>query len=59
MFWLTYFLAIEVLRSELQNQVLANYEDLLSQATWVEKLEDVLSIMQTHVQVSRRIIKLM
>ncbi|KAL2750038.1 conserved oligomeric Golgi complex subunit 5 [Vespula maculifrons] len=42
--------AIEVLRSELQNQVLANYEDLLSQATWVEKLEDVLSIMQTHVQ---------
>ena len=43
--------AIEVLNAELQKQVLANHEDLLSQATWVEKLEGVLSIMQSHVQV--------
>ena len=42
--------AIEVLNAELQKQVLANHEDLLSQATWVEKLEGVLSIMQSHVQ---------
>ncbi|CAK9805208.1 Conserved oligomeric Golgi complex subunit 5 [Anthophora plagiata] len=42
--------AIEILNTELQKQVLANHEDLLSQATWVEKLEGVLSIMQSHVQ---------
>ncbi|XP_053975408.1 conserved oligomeric Golgi complex subunit 5 isoform X1 [Hylaeus volcanicus] len=42
--------AIEVLNAELQKQVLANHKDLLSQATWVEKLEGVLSIMQSHVQ---------
>lgn len=42
--------AIEILNAELQKQVLANHEDLLSQATWVEKLEGVLSIMQSHVQ---------
>lgn len=36
---------------ELQRQVLANHEDLLSQATWVEKLEGVLFIMQSHIQV--------
>ncbi|KAG7197156.1 hypothetical protein KM043_007239 [Ampulex compressa] len=42
--------AIEILNVELQKQVLANHEDLLSQATWVEKLEGVLSIMQSHVQ---------
>ncbi|XP_028523386.2 conserved oligomeric Golgi complex subunit 5 [Apis cerana] len=42
--------AIEILNTELQKQVLANHEDLLSQATWVEKLESVLSIMQLHVQ---------
>ncbi|CAD1472025.1 unnamed protein product, partial [Heterotrigona itama] len=41
---------IEILNAELQKQVLANHEDLLSQATWVEKLEGVLSIMQLHVQ---------
>jgi hypothetical protein len=39
------------LDKELQKQVLANHEDLLSQATWVEKLEGVLAVMQTHVQV--------
>ncbi|XP_011869002.1 PREDICTED: conserved oligomeric Golgi complex subunit 5 [Vollenhovia emeryi] len=42
--------AIEVLNAELQRQVLANHEDLLSQATWVEKLEGVLFIMQSHIQ---------
>ncbi|XP_012536176.1 conserved oligomeric Golgi complex subunit 5 isoform X1 [Monomorium pharaonis] len=42
--------AIEVLNAELQRQVLVNYEDLLSQATWVEKLEGVLFIMQSHIQ---------
>lgn len=46
-------LAIEVLNAELQRQVLANHEDLLSQATWVEKLEGVLSIMQSHIQVRK------
>lgn len=44
-------IAIEILNAELQKQVLANHEDLLSQASWVEKLEGVLSIMQLHVQV--------
>jgi hypothetical protein len=39
------------LDKELQKQVLTNHEDLLSQATWVEKLEGVLAVMQTHVQV--------
>ncbi|XP_011685986.1 PREDICTED: conserved oligomeric Golgi complex subunit 5-like [Wasmannia auropunctata] len=42
--------AIEVLNAELQRQVLLNHEDLLSQATWVEKLEGVLFIMQSHIQ---------
>lgn len=42
--------AIEVLNAELQRQVLANHEDLLSQATWVEKLEGVLFIIQSHIQ---------
>lgn len=41
---------ILLLDKELQKQVLENHEDLLSQATWVEKLEGVLSSMQTHVQ---------
>ncbi|EZA54454.1 conserved oligomeric Golgi complex subunit 5 [Ooceraea biroi] len=42
--------AITVLNTELQRQVLANHEDLLSQATWVEKLEGVLFVMQSHIQ---------
>lgn len=45
-------LGIALLDKELQRQVLANHEDLLSQATWVEKLEGVLSVMQSHVQVT-------
>jgi hypothetical protein len=44
-------LGIALLDKELQRQVLANHEDLLSQATWVEKLEGVLAVMQSHVQV--------
>jgi hypothetical protein len=39
------------LDKELQKQVLDNHENLLSQATWVEKLEGVLTVMETHVQV--------
>jgi hypothetical protein len=45
-------LGIALLDKELQRQVLANHGDLLSQATWVEKLEGVLSVMQSHVQVT-------
>jgi hypothetical protein len=45
-------LGIALLDKELQRQVLANHEDLLSQATWVEKLEGVLAVMQSHVQVT-------
>ncbi|KAK7861909.1 hypothetical protein R5R35_010941 [Gryllus longicercus] len=41
---------IVLLDKELQKQVLENHEDLLSQATWVEKLEGVLSSMLSHVQ---------
>jgi len=53
-FYLPHLLAITVLNVELQKQVLANHEDLLSQATWVEKLEGVLFVMQSHVQVNNR-----
>jgi len=53
-FYLSHLLAITVLNVELQKQVLANHEDLLSQATWVEKLEGVLFVMQSHVQVNNR-----
>ncbi|XP_063217886.1 conserved oligomeric Golgi complex subunit 5 [Bacillus rossius redtenbacheri] len=41
---------ISLLDKELQRQVLTKHEDLLSQATWVEKLEGVLAVMQGHVQ---------
>jgi hypothetical protein len=44
-------IGILLLDKELQKQVLTNHEDLLSQATWVEKLEGVLAVMQSHVQV--------
>jgi len=36
---------------EIQRLVLNNHEDLLSQATWIEKLEGVLSMMSSHIQV--------
>uniref|UniRef100_A0A0A9ZGU9 Conserved oligomeric Golgi complex subunit 5 n=1 Tax=Lygus hesperus TaxID=30085 RepID=A0A0A9ZGU9_LYGHE len=42
---------INLLDKELQRQVLEKHEDLVSQATWVEKLQGVLSIMHIHVQV--------
>ncbi|XP_043272815.1 conserved oligomeric Golgi complex subunit 5 [Venturia canescens] len=42
--------ALTVLDAELHKQVLTNHEDLLSQVTWVEKIEGVLAIMRTHVQ---------
>ncbi|KAF6215258.1 hypothetical protein GE061_010010 [Apolygus lucorum] len=41
---------INLLDNELQRQVLEKHEDLVSQATWVEKLQGVLSIMHIHVQ---------
>ncbi|XP_049793255.1 conserved oligomeric Golgi complex subunit 5 [Schistocerca nitens] len=41
---------IALLDKELQQQVLGNLEELLSQANWVEKLEDVLTTMFPHVQ---------
>ncbi|KAK0167039.1 hypothetical protein PV327_004487 [Microctonus hyperodae] len=42
--------ALEVLDAELHKQVYTNHNDLLSQVTWVEKIEGILSTMQTHVQ---------
>lgn len=48
-----FFLAITVLDSEIQKQILSNYQDLLSQTVWVEKLEEILAIMQNHVQVNK------
>ncbi|BES89234.1 C5HC2 zinc finger [Nesidiocoris tenuis] len=41
---------INLLDKELQRQVLEKHEDLVSQATWVEKLQGVLSVMHVHVQ---------
>ncbi|XP_046397623.1 conserved oligomeric Golgi complex subunit 5 [Ischnura elegans] len=41
---------ILLLDQELRYQIMNHYEDLLSQATWVEKLEGVLNIMQSHMQ---------
>lgn len=47
-----YNTGISLLDKELQRQVTDHYEDLLSQATWIEKLEGVLTVMQTHIQVT-------
>ncbi|XP_071442716.1 conserved oligomeric Golgi complex subunit 5 [Hetaerina americana] len=41
---------IALLDQELRFQIMNHYEDLLSHATWVEKLESVLNIMQSHMQ---------
>lgn len=41
---------ISLLDKELNKQVFEKHEDLVSQATWVDKLESVLSLMQAHVQ---------
>lgn len=46
-----HFSGVSLLDKELQKQVTDHYEDLLSQATWIEKLEGVLSVMQSHIQV--------
>lgn len=45
------FSGIGILEKELHQQVLSNLEELLSQATLVEKLENVLTTMLPHVQV--------
>ncbi|XP_059471594.1 conserved oligomeric Golgi complex subunit 5 [Neocloeon triangulifer] len=41
---------IGLLDKELMKQVTDHYEDLISQATCIEKLEDVLNVMQPHIQ---------
>ncbi|KAG8236863.1 hypothetical protein J437_LFUL017228 [Ladona fulva] len=41
---------IALLDQELRHQIMNHYEELLSHATWVEKLECVLNIMQSHMQ---------
>uniref|UniRef100_A0A8D8PPN2 Conserved oligomeric Golgi complex subunit 5 n=1 Tax=Cacopsylla melanoneura TaxID=428564 RepID=A0A8D8PPN2_9HEMI len=41
---------ITLLDKELNKQVFEKHEDLVSQATWVDKLESVLALMQAHVQ---------
>lgn len=41
---------INLLEKELHSQVLDNHEHLVSQATWVDKLETILADMQYHVQ---------
>jgi conserved oligomeric Golgi complex subunit 5 len=44
------FLGIGLLDKELLKQVTDHYEDLISQATCIEKLEDILNVMQPHIQ---------
>ncbi|XP_075214517.1 conserved oligomeric Golgi complex subunit 5 four way stop isoform X2 [Lycorma delicatula] len=41
---------ITLLEKELQQQVLQNHDQLVSQATWVDKLESILADLQSHVQ---------
>lgn len=43
-------LGLNCLEREIENQVGSHYEDLLSQATGVETLEDVLNTMHTRIQ---------
>lgn len=47
---------LNCLEREIENQVGSHYEDLLSQATGVETLEDVLNTMHTRIQVLNAII---
>lgn len=47
------FVGINLLEKELHSQVLDNHEHLVSQATWVDKLETILADMQAHVQVRK------
>lgn len=44
------FTGIGLLDKELLKQVTGHYEDLISQATCIEKLEDILNVMQPHIQ---------
>ena len=44
------YLGIGLLDKELLKQVTDHYEDLISQATCIEKLEDILNVMQPHIQ---------
>lgn len=37
--------------AEIQKLISVNHEDLLSQATWIDKLEGVLGSMSSHIQV--------
>ncbi|RZF41018.1 hypothetical protein LSTR_LSTR002650 [Laodelphax striatellus] len=41
---------ITLLEKELQQQVLENHDQLVTQATWVDKLETILSDLQSHTQ---------
>ncbi|CAH0393234.1 unnamed protein product [Bemisia tabaci] len=41
---------ISLLDKEINKQVCEKHEDLIAQAIWVEKLESILAIMQSHVQ---------
>ena len=49
--------ALAMLDVELQKQVLTNRKELLSQVTWVEKIEAVLAVMRVHVQVYYFVVK--
>lgn len=42
---------LSLLDKTIQNQVSEHYEDLLKHATGIETLENVLSMMQNHIQV--------
>lgn len=42
---------IALVDAEIQRLILGKHEDLLSQATWIEKLEGVLDTMSSHIQV--------
>ena len=50
---------LNCLEREIENQVGSHYEDLLSQATGVETLEDVLNTMHTRIQVLTSLLSIM
>ena len=45
------YLGLSLLDKTIQNQVSEHYEDLLKHASGIETLENVLSMMQNHIQV--------
>lgn len=47
-----FHLGINLLEKELHVQVLENHEHLVSQAMWVDRLENILADMQSNVQVN-------